>query len=145
MGVAGNFEDEGNDARQINGWGIPANAMISNERTWPSQRNHRAKPNHRPLESRPPRPFSAEDTLKTGELDIERKHFVLMLKQNPRGRFLRIIEAMPGRSNSIIIPATGLSDFKKLLDEIVKAAHDIPPLKTPAIRDGAAISFSQKV
>ncbi len=106
--------------------------MISNERTWPSQRNPRAKPNHEKFEPRPPRPFIAEETLKTSELEIERKHFVLILKQNPRGRFLRIIEAMPGRSNSIIVPATGLDEFKRLLDEMAKAARDIPATKTPA-------------
>lgn len=51
------------------------------------------------------------------------------LKENPRGRFLRITENVGGRRDNIIIPATGLEDFKKLLDEMVKAAAEIPEKK----------------
>jgi len=38
---------------------------------------------------------------------------------------------MAGRYNSIIIPATGLREFKKLLDEMIKAAEELPPEKKP--------------
>jgi hypothetical protein len=57
---------------------------------------------------------------------VERKFFVCTLKENPRGRFLRIAEESNGRRNTIIIPATGLNDFKKLLDEMVKSEAEIP-------------------
>lgn len=67
------------------------------------------------------RPPSSEETLKTDSIQIERKRFQLTLKQNARGRFLRITEDVNGRRDSIIIPATGLTDFKRLLDEMVKA------------------------
>lgn len=79
----------------------------------------------------PPRPPVNEDTLKTERIQIERKSFLLVLKENPRGRFLRITEDVGGRRDTIIIPATGLEDFKKLMDEMVKASNEIPP-KTPA-------------
>jgi PurA ssDNA and RNA-binding protein len=59
------------------------------------------------------------DILKWGEIQIERKTFVFALKENPRGRFLRITENAGGRRESIIIPAPGLEDFKRLLDEMV--------------------------
>jgi hypothetical protein len=49
------------------------------------------------------------------------------LKENPRGRFLRITEDVGGRRDTIIIPAPGLDDFKKLLDEMVRAAGETPP------------------
>ena len=75
----------------------------------------------------PPRPPVQEDILKSGEVQIERKNFVLILKENPRGRFLRIIEQAGGRSESIIIPATGLAEFQKLLDEMIKASNELPP------------------
>ena len=39
-----------------------------------------------------PRPPTNEDTLKTEKIQIERKTFVFSLKENPRGRFLRITE-----------------------------------------------------
>jgi hypothetical protein len=74
-----------------------------------------------------PRPQVVEDTLKSGEIQIERKNFVFSLKENPRGRFLRITEDVGGRRDTIIIPSTGLAEFKKLVDEMVKAADEIPP------------------
>jgi len=73
-----------------------------------------------------PRPPVNEDTLKTAEVQIERKNFVFTLKENPRGRFLRITEDVGGRRDTIIIPSTGLADFKKLVDEMVKASAEIP-------------------
>lgn len=93
--------------------------MISNDR--PS-----------PYGSRPygaPKPPVNEDTLKSDRVQIERKTFVFTLKENPRGRFLRITEDVGGRRDTIIIPAPGLSDFKKLLDDMVKAADELPPPK----------------
>ena len=95
--------------------------MISNERPSPYGRNP-----GRPAFSQP-RPPSNEDTLHTAEVQIERKLFVLTLKENPRGRFLRITEDVGGRRDNIIIPSTGLEDFKKILDEMVRAANEIPP------------------
>lgn len=72
-----------------------------------------------------------EDSLKSGEVQIERKHFIFALKENPRGRLLRITEDIGGRYNSIIIPATGLHEFKKLLDEMIKASEDMPIKANP--------------
>jgi len=89
--------------------------MISNER--PS-----------PFGGRPysqPKPPVNEETLKSGQVQIERKTFIFTLKENPRGRFLRITEDVGGRRDNIIIPAPGLEDFKKLLDEMVKAAGEL--------------------
>jgi hypothetical protein len=74
----------------------------------------------------PPKPPVNEDTLKTDKVQIERKTFVFTLKENPRGRFLRITEDVGGRRDTIIIPAPGLEEFKRLLDEMVKASGDAP-------------------
>lgn len=73
-----------------------------------------------------PRPPVQEDTLKSADLQVERKFFVFSLKENPRGRFLRITEDVGGRRDTIIIPSTGLAEFKKVLDEMVKASESIP-------------------
>ena len=51
------------------------------------------------------------------------------LKENPRGRFLRITEDVSGRRDTIIIPAPGLEDFKKIIDEMVKTSAEAPPAK----------------
>lgn len=87
--------------------------------------NERPSPYGQPYSQ--PKPPVNEDTLKSEAIQIERKTFVLTLKENPRGRFLRITEDVGGRRDSIIIPSTGLEDFKKLLDEMVKAANATPP------------------
>ena len=63
----------------------------------------------------------------SGEVRIERKTFVFTLKENPRGRFLRITEDVGGRRDTIIIPSTGLEEFQKLLDSMVKVCNEIPP------------------
>jgi len=90
--------------------------MISNERPSPYGSHSYGQP----------KPPVNEDTLKSERIQIERKTFVLTLKENPRGRFLRITEDVGGRRDTIIIPSTGLEDFKKLLDEMVKASNEIP-------------------
>ena len=100
--------------------------MISNERRWPSQRQPQRQPYYQRTESRPLRPPVQEDTLESREMQIERKQFVATLKENPRGRFLRITETASGRSNSIVIPAPGLREFQKLLEDMAKAAAEIP-------------------
>jgi hypothetical protein len=92
--------------------------MISNERHF----HFRQPDNHWP-----PKPHVVEDTLKAGVVQIERKTFVFSLKENPRGRLLRITEEIGGRRNSIIIPSTGLEEFRKLLEEMIKACDELPP------------------
>lgn len=68
-----------------------------------------------------------EETLKTEKIQVERKTFIFTLKENPRGRFLRITEDVGGRRDNIIVPAPGLDDFKRIVDEMVKASAEIPP------------------
>jgi hypothetical protein len=102
--------------------------MISNERPSPFAR--------RPYGQSPygqPKPPVQEDTLKSDEIQIERKVFVFTLKENSRGRFLRISEDAGGRRDTIIIPSTGLEEFKKLLDEMVRVADEIPPKTNPPV------------
>ncbi len=71
-------------------------------------------------------PPSNEEGLKTERLQIERKAFVFSLKENPRGRFLRITEDVGGRRDSIIIPAPGLEDFKRVIDEMERVSRETP-------------------
>ena len=91
--------------------------MISNDRPSPfGNRQYGAS-----------KPTVNEETLKSDKVQIERKTFLFALKENPRGRFLRITEDVGGRRDTIIIPAPGLEDFKRLLDEMVRAAMETPP------------------
>ncbi|MEK7685415.1 MAG: RNA-binding protein [Verrucomicrobiota bacterium] len=96
--------------------------MISNER--PSPYGHRSH------SQSGPKPTVVEETLRTDKVQIERKTFIFTLKENPRGRFLRITEDVNGRRDTIIIPATGLEDFKRLFDDMLKASAETPPKTT---------------
>lgn len=96
--------------------------MISNERSSPSSGR---RPYGAPKSGM--KPPSNEDTIRSDKVQIERKTFVFALKENPRGRFLRITEDVGGRHDTIIIPAPGLEDFKRLLDNMVKLAAETPP------------------
>ena len=92
--------------------------MISNER--PSPFGHRASSFSGPKTGVP------EETIRTEKIQIERKTFVFALKENPRGRFLRITEDVNGRRDTIIIPAPGLEDFRRLVEEMTKSAAEVP-------------------
>ena len=70
-----------------------------------------------------------EETLRTEKIQVERKTFLFALKENPRGRFLRITEDVGGRRDTIIIPDTGLEEFKKVMEQMMKAAAEAPPPK----------------
>lgn len=105
--------------------------MISNDR---SQSYGNRAYGDRPHGDRPfsaPKPPVNEDTLKSAKIQIERKTFVIALKENPRGRFLRITEDVGGRRDTIIIPAPGLEEFRKVLDEMVQASAETPPKAEP--------------
>ena len=93
--------------------------MISNERPSPY--------GPRPYANAAPKPNVVEETLRTDKVQIERKTFVFTLKENPRGRFLRITEDVSGRRDTIIVPAPGLEEFRRVLDEMVKASAPPPP------------------
>lgn len=73
-----------------------------------------------------------DTTLMSEKLQIERKQFFFDLKENPRGRFLRITEDVAGRRDSIIIPATGLEQIRDLLDAMIRGNE------TPAMAETAS-------
>lgn len=87
--------------------------LISNERPspygWQAQR------------TLPPKRAIVETTLKSEKIQIERKTFIFTLKENDRGRFLRITEEVNGRRDNIIIPDTGLDEFSTILADMVCA------------------------
>jgi hypothetical protein len=43
---------------------------------------------------------------------------------------LRITEDVNGRRDTIIVPATGLEDFKRLVDDMTKASAETPAKTT---------------
>jgi hypothetical protein len=77
-----------------------------------------------------------DEDLFSKQVQVERKLFSFTLKQNPRGRFLRITEDVGGRRDTVIIPSTGLHDIRAALELVMKADKDAgpapPPLPPPA-------------
>lgn len=60
-----------------------------------------------------------ERTLARRELQIERKQLTIEMRENFRGRFLRIVEKCGGKTNVVILPDTGINDFYAALDEVI--------------------------
>lgn len=58
-------------------------------------------------------------------IQVERKQFFFDLKENPRGRFLKITEDVGGRRDTIIIPATGLNLFAEAVEKTLGASRRI--------------------
>jgi hypothetical protein len=65
-------------------------------------------------------PFRTDEkTLARRDLQIERKQMTIEMRENFRGRFLRITERCGGKTNVVIIPDTGINDFYAALDEMI--------------------------
>ncbi len=60
-----------------------------------------------------------DNIIEAKELQIERKRFYVELRENERGKFLRITEEAHGRRNSIIVPSTGAGDFTAAISEVL--------------------------
>ena len=106
--------------------------MISHERPSPYYRRPYQKPYQQPYQghyqqygNQQPRPQIQEETLKTCNLEVERKSFRLALKENSRGRFLRVTESGGNKFSSIVVPASGLADFQLMINEMVSVARDV--------------------
>jgi hypothetical protein len=65
-----------------------------------------------------------DDLLVSDRIQIERKQFYFDLKENPRGRFLRITEDVGGRRDTIIVPATGLDEFMDAIARTLKVCQE---------------------
>ena len=74
-----------------------------------------------------PTPSGVEEhVLHSERLQIERKTFTLSMRENPRGRFLRITEDVAGRHDTIIVPAPGLKEFLRVLSEVACGTEQDP-------------------
>ena len=62
-----------------------------------------------------------DNQLLSERIQIERKQFFFDLKENPRGRFLKITEEVGGRRDTIIIPSTGRDRFRSTIDKAIEA------------------------
>jgi hypothetical protein len=100
-----------------------------NSSNHPSAYGYQPSPRYGHYPQRPPldRPRVPEVMLKELFVQVERKLFVLALKQNERGRFLRLTEEANERHTTIIIPSTGLQELHQALGELIAASDSLPP------------------
>ena len=59
-----------------------------------------------------------DEPLASEKIQVDRKVFFLDLKENQRGRFLKITEDVSGRRDTIMLPASGFQEF---VEEIGRA------------------------
>ncbi len=75
-----------------------------------------------------PGPMGSTDLpVPSQSLRVERKQFTFELKENARGQFLRITEEVGGRRDAIIIPLSGVEQFRDTLDEMIRASRKYLP------------------
>jgi hypothetical protein len=60
-----------------------------------------------------------DNVIHAKQLQIERKNFHVELRENDRGKFLRITEEAHGRRNTIIIPSTGVEEFTAAVRDVL--------------------------
>ncbi|MFN2508054.1 MAG: hypothetical protein ABR589_04705 [Chthoniobacterales bacterium] len=68
-----------------------------------------------------------DQVIEAKELQIERKHFHVELRENDRGRFLRITEEAHGRRNTIIVPSTGAGEFTAAIEQMLATSEGLSP------------------
>ena len=65
-----------------------------------------------------------EKELASKSVDIESKRFFFDVKENHKGKYLRITELSGGRS-CIVIPLGGITLFKERLNDIIEEASPL--------------------
>ena len=67
-----------------------------------------------------------ETSIFSDKIQIERKQFFFDLKENPRGRFLKITEDVGGRRDTVIVPSTGPETLRDAIERVIKADRESP-------------------
>ena len=59
------------------------------------------------------------EPLASEKINVDRKIFFLDLKENARGRFLKITEDVGGRRDTIMVPSAAFRDFADALQRLI--------------------------
>lgn len=70
---------------------------------------------------------SQDTTIVRREFDVENKKITVLLKENRRGKFVRIVEETHGKHSSVVFPESGITDLLNALTDILQ-----PPDPTTA-------------
>ena len=67
------------------------------------------------------------EPLYSEKIFAERKIFFMDLKENDRGRFVKITEDVRGRRDTIMLPAEALDDFLDALNRVADFEEELEP------------------
>ena len=73
-------------------------------------------------------PRRGSPALHSEKIMTERKIFFLDLKENERGRVIKITEDVRGRRDTIMLPLEAADEFLDALQRILELERDLPPL-----------------
>jgi hypothetical protein len=79
-----------------------------------------------------PQELAVDTEIFREQVQVERKTITFDLRENPRGRFLKITEDVGGRRDAVIIPAPGLADIHGVLSRVIDADTEAGP---PQVED----------
>jgi len=65
------------------------------------------------------------ELLASEKIAIDRKIFFLDLKENARGRVLKITEDVGGRRDTIMLPAAAFRDFADALERLIALENEV--------------------
>jgi hypothetical protein len=84
-----------------------------------------------------PNERNGAEPLASEKVVIDRKIFFLDLKENRRGRFLKITEDVGGRRDTIILPASAFRDFAAAFAALVEVESRLAPVTEGYFSDSA--------
>jgi len=64
-------------------------------------------------------PRMPSEPIASEKVTIDRKIFFLDLKENQRGRFMKITEDVGGRRDTVMVPAAAFKEFLEALQRLV--------------------------
>ena len=67
----------------------------------------------------------SNDPIASEKITVDRKIFFLDLKENNRGRFLKITEDVGGRRDTIMLPAEAFADFAAALQRLMEVEKNL--------------------
>lgn len=65
-------------------------------------------------------PRMPSEPIASEKVTIDRKIFFLDLKENQRGRFMKITEDVGGRRDTVMLPAAAFKEFLEALQRLVE-------------------------
>ena len=65
------------------------------------------------------------EPLASEKIAVDRKVFFLDLKENTRGRFLKITEDVGGRRDTIMLPVAAFRDFAEALERLIELEQSL--------------------